>query len=109
MGVVDDLASAYAEREVTVPVQCGGAVTRAFFNVAGSVVKVGGVPLQVEHDTLIIQRGALNPDLEQEAKVQVGQLGAETVATNDPIYTASQITPLADGLETTIALEGGPA
>ena len=107
MSVVDDLAGAYAEREVTVPVRCGGSSTRAFFNRAGGVVKVAGFPVPVQTDTLYLQRGSLDPDLAQEALVQVGQLGAESVLDSDPLYTVAEIRPWQDDLESEVLLDGG--
>jgi hypothetical protein len=108
MSLASDLAGAFEELELTVPVQCGDASTRAFFNRAGSIMKSGGVGVQVEHDTLFIQTGALAPELAQEAHVQVGALGAESDA-EDPWYRVTLVEPIEDGLLQSVAIAGGPA
>jgi hypothetical protein len=108
MSLASDLAGAFEEFELTVPVQCGGSSTRAFFNRAGSIVKSGGVPVQVEHDTLFIQRGALDPDLGQEVQVQVGEVGADP-DDEDPWYRVTLIEPIEDGLLQSVAIGGGTA
>src|SRR5689334_2808400 len=106
MSLTSDLAGAFEELELTVPVQCGGSSTRAFFNRAGSIVKSGGVPQQVEHDTLFIQAGSLNPDLKQEALLQVGALEALS-DDEDPWYRVAQIELIEDGLLQSVAIVGG--
>ena len=109
MSVASDLASAFAELAFTVPVSCGASSTRAFFNRAGSVVKVGGVGVQLEHDTLFVQRGTLDPDVKHEnAQVQVGELG-DVDATAGDWYDVGDITPMDDGLISQIVITGGPS
>jgi len=109
MSLADDLAGAFEELELTVPVSCGDASTRAFFNRAGSVVKSSGVAMQVEHDTLFIQTNSLAPDLAEDAQLQVGALGAAAVdVDNDPWYDAKSIMPIEDGLLQSVAIAGGP-
>jgi hypothetical protein len=103
-----DLAGAYAERELTVPVKCGDSVGRGFFNVAGAIVTVGrGASMQTTTNTLFIFTGSLDPDLGVGAQLQVGAVGADAVTEADQVYRVRSADPWNDDLETKIMLDGG--
>lgn len=104
MSVQSDLASAFAEVSVTVPVSYNGTATRGFLDRAGTIRKMGGGPVQVEKDTLSIQKGVLT--LVSETEITIGEVGALT-ADNGTVCNVAHFEPAEDGLVLAVTLTGG--
>lgn len=98
MSVASDLASAYQERELTVPVVSGASSTRGFLDRSAAMEAGDGSRIQRAVDVLQLIHGSI-PGLEIGATVVVGALGADAVAVGDPSFVVQDLAPIGDGLE----------
>jgi hypothetical protein len=106
VSLADDTALLFAERSQTRPVLYGARSTRAFFDQAGSVRSMGrGVGVQVEKDTLYIQKDTLGA-IVSDTTIIVGEVGAESAA-GGMEYSVNYVGPIDDGMIIAIALSGG--
>lgn len=103
MSVATDLASAYQERELTVPVQAGALSTRGFLDRSAALEAGDGTRYQRAVDVLHVQHGAL-AGLAVDATLVVGQVGAATTVADDPTFVVQAIEPTGDGLEDLVVL-----
>lgn len=108
MTLASDLAGAFAELELTVPVSYGAVSARGFFDRAGTIRKVGGIGVQVETDTLYLAAGAI-PGLAAETQITVGALGDATADGGTLYLVAREPQLMDDGLMVAVPLTGGPS
>lgn len=108
MTLASDLASAFGELELTVPVSYGGASARGFFDRKGTIRKVGGIGVQVQEDTLYLIADGI-PGLVADTQIMVGELGAATADGGTLYLIAQEPQVLDDGMLVAIQLTGGPS
>lgn len=87
MTLAQDLAAAFAETELTVPVQLvgTGALARGFFDVGLTMVSEVGLDDASDGQVLHLMRGALG-SVKVEDQIRIGALGATAVSLSDPLY-----------------------
>lgn len=105
MSVASDLTAAFAEVTLTVPVKSGASSVRGFFDRAGTIAKRGGIAVQIEKDTLYLQKGSI-PGLVSEMNITVGAVGAAN-ADAGVLFRVAEIHEMDDGEMIAVELAGG--
>lgn len=106
MSLATDLAGAFAEKDVTVPVRYGATDVRGFLDEEATLRQVFGTHVQVVQKTLYVQAGVL-PDLIRDEPITIGALGADS-ADGGETHLIGDFRRIDDGAILAIALSGGP-
>lgn len=87
MSVSSDLAAAFAEISLTVPVRFArtGAVTRGFLDRGVAIATGAGMEMEHASDVLHVVKGAL-AGAHSDDELTIGAVGATDVADDDPTF-----------------------
>lgn len=98
MSLSTDLASAFAELELTVPLLFGALEARGFVDRSAAVESTEGVQIQHSVDVLYLQRDTASAlALVIDDEIRIGDPGALS-AVGSPLFVIRDISPMDDGM-----------